>query len=287
MLGILNNAMPWRLQNWDIQTKRFNVYSDEFWGDLMEHSHPFFELAIVLKGAIDYTIDNRKIHIDAQKPVVLLTPPQILHNRVAIKKDDILVIIQFSLAPRNQNGSADMEKFISEISAHRYQLNISKYSNLKRIIDLCSTMPPLWEERIECELQLCLMNIFSECMIPLFKEKHKLSPVQIGGNHLERIESMLDATLDSKISLNEYSAKLGLSARQIERIIKQRHKISFSRYLRKKRMDVAKNLLCSPYNSIKCIANSLGYDDVSHFCRLFKETVGTTPGAFARQMKNK
>ncbi len=285
MLNVMSSMISWRLSEWDVQIKRFDVYSDEFWRDLTEHTHPFFELAIMLKGGINYTIENRKIRIDSKSPVILLTPPQLLHNRAAIKKDDTLVIIQFSLTPRNQNGTADMEKLLTEISAHHYQLNISKYSNLRRIIDLCLNTPPLWKERIECELQLYLMNIFSECMIPILQKKRQLSNLQLGGNWLERIERLIDVTLDSKISLNEYSAKLGLSARQIERIIKQRHKMSFSHYLRKKRMDVAKNLLSSPFNSIKSIANSLGYDDVSHFCRLFRESTGMTPGAFAKLAK--
>jgi AraC-like DNA-binding protein len=45
----------------------------------------------------------------------------------------------------------------------------------------------------------------------------------------------------------------------------------------------AKRLLYHSQSSIKEIAYELGYEDHTYFSRLFKKTVGRTPGAFRGQ----
>ena len=88
---------------------------------------------------------------------------------------------------------------------------------------------------------------------------------------------MIEISLDSRLSLGEYAAKIGVSKRQIERLIKQYHNTTFSEYLKHRRFSVAKSLLSNSGYSVKEVADAIGYDDVSYFCRVFKQYSGMTP----------
>ena len=284
MLTVLSGFPVWQLAGFDLQMKRFTVYAREFWENITEHAHPFFELVLVLVGGLSYTIRNRRLQIDAANGRLLLTPPQLLHGRRRITENDVVVIIQFALSPRNAAGTADLEKIRELLARQNYQLQMRESAAaILRVFDLCEQTPPLWRERVAGEIQLFMLNLFAKSLAPLFAGNNTLRLPPPDRNWIERIERLVEITLDSRLSLGEYSVKLGLSARQIERIVKRHHGISFSAYLRQRRIAAAKNLLASAFVSIKNVAHSLGYDDVSHFCRLFREATGMTPLEYARR----
>lgn len=52
------------------------------------------------------------------------------------------------------------------------------------------------------------------------------------------------------------------------------------RYLQSLRIEVARGLFEAGDLSIEEVAVKVGYSDVSSFCRLFKERVGLSPGAY-------
>ena len=286
MLNAMSDFPVWQFADLEMQLKRFTVYTGEFWENITEHAHPFFELVIVLEGSLSYTIRNRKIKLDANTPQLLMTPPQMLHGRSRIAESDKVVIIQFSLTPCTATGTGNLEKMLDLLAGCHYFLNADNADEtINKVFTLCDTAPPLWKERTAAEIQLFLFELFAQSLSGMFSADTTQHLTPQSNNWIERIERLIEISLDSRLSLNEYSARLGLSARQIERIVKRHHGISFSAYLRERRLNAAKNLLCSPFTSIKNVAHSLGYDDVSHFCRLFRNATGQTPGDFAQKHK--
>ena len=53
------------------------------------------------------------------------------------------------------------------------------------------------------------------------------------------------------------------------------------RYLHRLRMEKAKGMLLSDYDSIGQIAESVGYGSIYHFSKMFHSYVGISPTAFA------
>lgn len=51
-------------------------------------------------------------------------------------------------------------------------------------------------------------------------------------------------------------------------------------YLRRHRIDVARALLADPWLSIKQVAHRVGFDDPSHFSRVFTRIDGLSPSLF-------
>jgi len=76
------------------------------------------------------------------------------------------------------------------------------------------------------------------------------------------------------------AAEIGVSQRQLERYVKRQFGSSPQRWLKELRMSKAL-LLIESMDSVKEVAYSLGFKQVSHFCREFKTFHGFTCGEYA------
>jgi len=84
-------------------------------------------------------------------------------------------------------------------------------------------------------------------------------------------------------SPGEYAATLHLSASYLNEVVKAVTGFTMSHWIQQEVMLEAKRLLYHSQSSVKEIAYELGYEDHTYFSRLFKKTVGRTPGAFRGQ----
>ena len=83
----------------------------------------------------------------------------------------------------------------------------------------------------------------------------------------------------------EYAAALNLSLSYLNEAVKATTGLSVSNMIHHEIMLEAKRLLYHSPCSVKEIAHELGYEDHTYFSRLFKKTVGVTPGEFRRHYR--
>jgi AraC family transcriptional activator of pobA len=84
-------------------------------------------------------------------------------------------------------------------------------------------------------------------------------------------------------SPGEYASALHLSLSYLNEAVKEATGFTVSYWIQHEILLEAKRLLYYTGGSVKEIAHELGYDDHAYFSRLFKKTVGKTPGAFRQQ----
>lgn len=101
-----------------------------------------------------------------------------------------------------------------------------------------------------------------------------------------RALEQLDAVLDGEIALGQLAVECGLSVRHFGRAFQQSMGLPPHRYLLKRRVERAKELLLSSPLSLLEIALACGFADQSHFTRVFRAAVGATPGAWRRIRQN-
>ena len=105
-------------------------------------------------------------------------------------------------------------------------------------------------------------------------------------SRLERRDPLLevlrhiDQHCESDISLADVSAIASMTPNAFSRFFKQRMKKTFSAYLLEQRMARAQQLLLSTDHTIAEISSLSGYPSLSHFCRVFKKSVGARPIQF-------
>ncbi len=89
----------------------------------------------------------------------------------------------------------------------------------------------------------------------------------------------------SNISIEEICKLLFMSPSYFSHIFKSELNISPFRYITRKRMEKAQELLCSTTLSISEIAAATGYDSVHNFYKLFKKYNNSTPNEFRKKFR--
>ena len=93
--------------------------------------------------------------------------------------------------------------------------------------------------------------------------------------------------LDPNISLSSTAAALGVSTKQVTRMLHADIGMTFKEYLLQLRMEAAKQILRDDGLSITETAEKVGYFNISHFIKCFKEYVGVTPGEWKKYVQRK
>ena len=88
------------------------------------------------------------------------------------------------------------------------------------------------------------------------------------------------------LTLSEIARNLNINAAYLGRIFSRRMNQSFSSYLAAYRISRSRELLKNDSLMISEIAQMVGYNDVNHFYKLFKEHANMTPSAYRKNLKH-
>ena len=88
--------------------------------------------------------------------------------------------------------------------------------------------------------------------------------------------------LDGDISLSSTAEALGISTKQVSRLLRMEVDMTFKEYLLHLRMSAAQNYLREEGLSIAETAGRVGYFNISHFIKCFKAYTGMTPGEWKK-----
>jgi AraC family transcriptional regulator len=97
---------------------------------------------------------------------------------------------------------------------------------------------------------------------------------------LRGAEELLRARLRDPIGLGELAAAVGVCPSRLARAFRARYGVSVGEHGRRLRLDWAAGRIARSDASLAEIAVEAGFADQSHFTRLFRRHVGTTPAAY-------
>jgi AraC-like DNA-binding protein len=98
-----------------------------------------------------------------------------------------------------------------------------------------------------------------------------------------RVFEHIDRDLARPIVLGELAVIAGLSSYHFARAFKQSVGLPPYRYVVRRRIAAAAELVKNTKNPLSAIAIDVGFSDQSHFTRLFVRHMGETPSAFRRR----
>ena len=97
---------------------------------------------------------------------------------------------------------------------------------------------------------------------------------------LDEAEELLRSRVGDCIRLSELAAEIGVLPVQVARAFRARHGVSVGEFGRRLRVEWAAAQIAVGDRPLVEIAAEAGFADQSHFTRLFKRYVGTTPGRY-------
>jgi AraC-like DNA-binding protein len=244
------------------------------------HDHDYAELAYILSGKGKYIVDDMEYDVEAGDLVIC--NPGVKHTHLVINKDE--PTIEF-IAGFNDFHFINMATNSIELKDGTCVLHTTAELKQKLMIH-CYDMIAEKEScnmskyfMIKAHLMQMLLLVMREIYRDDNFEQSQCSFESYNKNYaVKQIINYLNENYNEKISLEQIAHNMYLSPVYISKIFKEETGESPINYLIKIRLEKARDILLkSNDNSIKSIANQVGYDDVYHFSKLFKKYYGISP----------
>lgn len=97
---------------------------------------------------------------------------------------------------------------------------------------------------------------------------------------LSRIQQYVDDHLDREMTLEELAEVLHLHPNYFSKYFKRHFGMPPLKYVSRKRMDRAKQLLKTTSQSVKEVSAAIGFDDANYFSKTFRREVGFSPSEY-------
>jgi AraC family transcriptional regulator len=106
----------------------------------------------------------------------------------------------------------------------------------------------------------------------------------LGAMNLQRVQDYILANLDTSLSLAELATLVHLHPHYFAGLFKKSTGLAPYQYIVKQRIAVAQRYLAQPDLSIAQICQMVGFQNQSHFTRVFRQQLGVTPKVYRQHV---
>jgi len=114
---------------------------------------------------------------------------------------------------------------------------------------------------------------------------HPIASGGLAGWQMRRVEAFVHRNLAGRLRIDQVAQELKVSPGYLSRAFKATAGITYSEFVLRTRIALAKRLLLTTATPISEIALTCGLTDQSHLTRIFKRAVGVPPAAWRRQFE--
>ena len=252
------------------------------------HLHDHFEIYFFISGNVNYFIE-KKIYPLHFGDLLLMNSHEIHKPSFSPGEPYERIVIHFNAAIPKSLSSPDfnlLNCFTNRPIGEQNLISLSKKQS-EEILKLFGKIEVLGDESSNgsdilklanfLELLVFINRIFSSTLpsedeLPSVPEK--LVPVL----------DYIDSNLENDLSLEFLESLFYINRFYLTRLFKKVTGSSIHEYIQYKRISRAKKLLSEGYNVTEACAKS-GFNDYSNFLRMFKRTVGISPGQYRKSGK--
>jgi len=138
----------------------------------------------------------------------------------------------------------------------------------------------------KCQTPKEVSDLHPKMCLDYTKRMRELKKSYICSKPIVKCIDYIYDNLHNRITVNELSEYVKLNPTYLSRLFKKEVGISISEYIRKQKIDTAKNMLLYSDYKPGQIAQILAFPSQSYFTEIFKEYTGTTPKEYAKGMRN-
>lgn len=250
-----------------------------------EHQHEYYELLYVEKGRIDYLLGNEVYNLLPGD--ILLIPPKTKHKLLAFLDNETSRFVLMCSRKFLKKHSTPQTNLLTvcnkAINNNIYQLKFNDFQKLELEKNLHSISKMMLENSFG--IDLLYIHKFIKIIITIIDlsiQNDNEEELMYNKNEtISRIIKYINDNLSKKIVIEDISNHLALSVSRISHIFKNETGISILKYINKKRLQLAKDLIQKGESfiniSIKC-----GFQDYTSFFRTFKKEFNITPGEYSK-----
>lgn len=241
------------------------------------HRHPYHEILLVTQGEGEIDVDFKRYTLK-RGSICLFSPFQI-HHPLKASNDYKVCLIRF------YPSIFENSEFFDEINVFDYDfINLQEhhYMRLKMLLQEL-----IIEFNSEQTLKNYAMgNLFKCMLITIQRAIPETIFEKSSDNNFSKLNSLIVENKFKIFKPRDYAKQLKISERALNTIIKNSTGQSAGEYIRSKTNFEAQRLLLFSTESIKEIAYTLGFDDISYFSRFFKKLNNKSPQKYREDFKD-
>ena len=251
------------------------------------HSHVGYEVHVVSDGAASLKTEQGSIPL--KKGETLIIPPGFVHERLSYI-NGIKTSFSFMLRKSEANSQMDIYSHIKSVLSEIKEPQIinagSRHSDyLERIFFEYYSKRFFSNDRMLSFFRLLITDIISDLEGLIGQAAENDGTIQTDSYMLvsAAMEEYVTSRFNHSPSLEELAKIIHLGPRQASRVFSQCYGISFSEYIKRRRLDSAKYLLVNTDKSFGTIATESGYHSYNGFYKILKSSVGVSPEEYRKR----
>lgn len=243
-----------------------------------------FEVMFILQGSGVYNIDGR--HYNVKQGDLLLFNVGILHDEHPHASEDLLVL---SCGVDNMKFEGLPLNYLTPRSQVAVMPSGEHYE------EICHIFDQMWRYVSSKKLHFSeIGNSLLSVLLLLCRNIWLESPQQSDSKTMvlgQRIKDYIDDNYKDDVAVSEITDALNINRFYLAHVFKEFSGYSPKQYQTRRRIGEAQSLLLSTDLGVTEVANTVGYDNVNNFHRIFHNMVGIPPARYKKfwltgQVKN-
>jgi AraC family transcriptional regulator len=243
------------------------------------HEHPEHFLHVVLRGSVKYEVatKGRNLRFTSRPGTIFLLPRGTVDEvnwagptrRVAVAMHPLL--LTSALEETTHQSDVELTEHWDLVDRHILALV------LEMTADLGDGSPAgsIYGESLANALAVYMLRRYAVRRITPVVYKGGLPPYR-----LKRVLDYIADNLETNITLSQLAAIADISPHYFSELFKQSTGRAPHNYVLLRRIERAKQQLCDPKCSVIEAGLDAGFQNASHFARIFRKLEGTTPSKF-------
>lgn len=244
-------------------------------------------LLLVLEGTIKLTYGKQVYEVNKDEMILLKKATSVHYQKTGNPdNDNIYDSLMFSLKDDLIKSFLATTELKIANETMEGEIKTSVYPINECLVAFAHSLKPYFYERSEVhpgQLRLKMMEMLYDVSICSRKLFHQI--LQLHQPVKTDVRQVVEQNYASPISLDELAYLSGRSLSSFKRDFQLIYNTSPASWIREKRLKKAKELLESTPMSVSEICYSLGFENASHFSRIFKGYHGKAPTSFQKLNK--
>lgn len=269
----------------DYAYQRTSTLKDQFKGPF--HAHRGMEFLLIHKGQGKLIVEQKSYEVTSGM-LCVLQPYQFHHLQLEFTEDTPFVrsLIQFepllyeAYFAQWPSLYATYKKFVNNILPSPCLYNLKESDQFHSVFQT-------WENRKQTNIEeasLFLVSFFYQLksVWERYHNQAQSSAIRTP-SQIERILAWLEGRYTEPLNLTRMASELHLSPYHISHRFKEWTGITLSEYLNERRLQEAVKLLTTTNDSIAQIGETIGLENCSYFCKIFKKKFGLSPHQYRKK----
>lgn len=233
-------------------------------------------LYVVLGGSVKLTCGRQSWTVGKNEMILLRRAQSVSYEKQGSEETGLFESQLFAINDELLKDFLTSQQVVIPAMTEEYGAQVSPMS--ERLVAYCWSLAPYFNDPSQVNpglLRLKVMELLynvMDCSKNIFRQMLQLrQPVKTD------IHRVVEENYTSPISLDELAYLSGRSLSSFKRDFQDIYGESPARWIREKRLSKAQQMLRSSSLSVADVAYSLGFENPTHFSRIFKQQYGYAP----------